>query len=204
VLLCHRLGTSSALSAGSRRPSLRQVTAHLLGVRIAPLRHLKRTCDESVTPSPDVPAPNFFYCCAPHHMEESTRSHTDLARSIAEAYSPADRAVLLNWVQRVLLVRESDLGAIEKCIQVVRITSELGVTAPLLTHLLTEVRRHCWDDRSSSMRGVIGGAGLGLILSLASPMAGVAAFGGAVAVPVIVLGAGAGALLTAIADELRK
>ena len=149
-----------------------------------------------------MPAPDFFHYFAPH-MEEST-PHTDLARSIVEGYPSAERAVLLNWVQQVLFVRESDLGAVEKCVKVVRITSELGVTTPLLTHLLTEVQRHCWDDRSSSMRGVIGGAGLGLILSLASPMAGVAAFGGAVAVPVIVLGAGAGALLTAIADELRK
>jgi hypothetical protein len=54
------------------------------------------------------------------------------------------------------------------------------------------------------MRGVLGGAGVGLLAFLASPMAGLAAFGGAIAVPVILLGAGAGAVLMAIVDDINR
>ena len=121
---------------------------------------------------------------------------------IINAYPETERQLLLNWAQQVLMVRSSNLSVVQKVKRIAQVTNELGMTKPLLTHLAAEIQRVAWTQRSKAMRGVIGGAGIGLIASIATPMAGVAAFGGAIAVPVILLGAGAGAVLMAIVDEL--
>ena len=121
---------------------------------------------------------------------------------IINAYPETERQLLLNWAQQVLMVRSSNLSVVQKVKRIAQVTNELGMTKPLLAHLAAEIQRVAWTQRSKAMRGVIGGAGIGLIASIATPMAGVVAFGGAIAVPVILLGAGAGAVLMAIVDEL--
>ena len=126
-----------------------------------------------------------------------------VAVSIIESYPEAERAVLLNWAQQVISIRVSSLSTYQKGRRIVAVTHELGLAKPLLQHVLAEARRVGWTERTSGMRGVIAGATVGLVVSVAAPMAGVAAFGTAVAVPVLVLGAGAGALLAAIVEELK-
>ena len=126
-----------------------------------------------------------------------------VAVSIVNSYPEAERAVLLNWAQQVIAIRASNLSAFEKGRRIVTVTRELGLAQPLLAHVLSEIRRVGWTERTPGMRGVIAGAGADLVVSVAAPMAGVAAFGTAVAVPVLVLGAGAGALLAAIVEELK-
>ena len=130
---------------------------------------------------------------------EPTRS---AAVALIKSYPEAERAVLLAWAQQVIAIRASDLGIYEKGRRIVLVTQELGLAKPLLEHLLSEIQRVGWSDRTTTMKGVIAGAGVGLLASVAAPMAGVAAFGTAIAVPVLVLGAGAGALLAAIVEEL--
>lgn len=125
------------------------------------------------------------------------------AVAIVNAYPEAERAVLLVWAQQVITVRASQLSPYQKGKRIVLVTHELGLAKPLLQHVLAEARRIAWTQRTPGMRGVIAGAGAGLLVSVAAPMAGVAAFGTAVAVPVLVLGAGAGALLAAIVEELN-
>ena len=137
-------------------------------------------------------------------MSEEVGATRRTALTIIDAYPEQERGLLLNWARQVLAIRESQVSAAQKVIRIVKVTSELSMTKPLLTHLGREIQRISWDDRSKPMRGVIGGAGIGLVASIAGPMAGVAAFGGAVAVPVILLGAGAGAVLMAIVDELSS
>jgi len=99
-------------------------------------------------------------------------------------------------------IRGSNLFVTQKLFRIAKLTNELGLIKPLLLHLLAEVQRVGWRERSSAMRGVIGGAGAGVVASVAGPMAGVAAFGTAVAVPVLLLGMGGGAILGAIIQEL--
>jgi hypothetical protein len=96
------------------------------------------------------------------------------------------------------------ISAPQRLRRIMQITKELGMAKPLVNHIMEEIKRVSWTDRSKPMRGVIGGAGVGLLASLASPMAGVAAFGSAIAVPVVLLGAGGGAVLMSIVDELSK
>lgn len=126
------------------------------------------------------------------------------ALAIIAAYPEIERQLLLNWARQVLAVRALPISNMQKLRRIARITNDLGMTKPLMTNVAAEIKRVGWTERSKPMRGVIGGAGIGLVLSVASPMAGVAAFGGAIAVPVILLGAGAGAVLMALVDELDK
>lgn len=114
-----------------------------------------------------------------------------------------ERALLLNWAQQMLVIRGSNLLTAKKVYRIARVTHEMGIVGPIFDRLWAEFKRVAWEERSGPMRGVIAGAGIGLVASLSAPMAGVAAFGGAIAVPVIILGAGGGALLMAIVDELN-
>jgi len=103
-----------------------------------------------------------------------------------------------------MAIRAANINFAQKIARITAVTHELGMTKTLLSHFLAEVKRVGWTDRGKGMRGVIGGAGVGIIASIGAPMAGVAAFGGAIAVPVILLSAGAGAVLMAIVEELQK
>jgi hypothetical protein len=134
---------------------------------------------------------------------EAPMSHK-AAVAIVAAYSDEERTVLLNWARQVIAIREGTLPFTQKALRIARLTNELGLTKPLVRHLLVEIRRVGWTERSKGMKGVIGGAGVGLLASVAGPMAGVAAFGSAVAVPVVLLGMGGGALITAIVEELSS
>lgn len=127
-----------------------------------------------------------------------------IAQSLVKAYPQAELLNLLNWSRAVLAIRQTDLPAHKKLLQIGQATKEMGVTKPFLKHFAGELKRIGWDERTKTMRGVIGGAGVGLLASVASPMAGVAAFGGAIAVPVVLLGAGAGAVLMAIVDDIDR
>jgi hypothetical protein len=127
-----------------------------------------------------------------------------IALSLIASYPQNELSSLLNWSRAVLAIRKMDLPAPKKLIQIGRVTREMGVTKPFLKHFAGELKRIGWDERTTTMRGVLGGAGLGLVASIASPMAGVAAFGGAIAVPVVLLGAGAGAVLAALVDEIGR
>jgi len=137
-------------------------------------------------------------------MSEHQSSAKSTALAIIRSASEEERVLLLNWAQQVMAIRASDFNVAQKLARIAAITNELGMTKTLLSHLAAEVQRVAWNERGKAMRGVIGGAGIGLIASIGAPMAGVAAFGGAIAVPVVLLGAGAGALLMAVVDELEK
>ena len=134
---------------------------------------------------------------------ENTKTQ-QIARSLIQSYPEAQRSNLVNWSRAVLAIRKTDWPAHKKMLQIGRVTKDMGVTTPFLKHFAGEAKRIGWDERTKTMRGAIGGAGIGIAASLAGPMAGVAAFGGAVAVPVILLGAGGGALLTAIVDDFGR
>lgn len=137
-------------------------------------------------------------------MSDKVTEPRKTALAIIAAYPNTERELLLSWAQQVLAVRALPISGPQKIFRIARITNDLGMAKPMLAHIFAELKRIGWTDRSRSMRGVIGGAGVGLVASIASPMAGVAAFGGAIAVPVILLGAGAGAVLMAIVNELDK
>lgn len=127
-----------------------------------------------------------------------------VAKALLKAYPEHEQPILFNWARAILAIRHNDLPAHKKLLQIGRVTKDMDVTAPFIKHFGSEIKRVGWDERTRTMRGVIGGAGVGLLASVAGPMAGVAAFGGAIAVPVIFLSAGAGAVLTAIVEDFGR
>ena len=135
-------------------------------------------------------------------LEKNVTRQTAIA--IVNAYPKNERQRLLCWAQQVLAIRSSNLSVKQKIMRIAQVTNELGLAKPLLAHVAAEIQRVAWTERSKPMKGVIGGAGIALIASIAGPMAGVAAFGSAIAVPVVLLGAGAGAVLMAIVDEISS
>jgi hypothetical protein len=137
-------------------------------------------------------------------VSDDTVSIRKTAVALVSSASEQERVILLNWAQQMLAIRDSNLPTAKKVVRIVQVTRELGIAGPFFDRLWGEFKRIAWVERSGPMRGVIAGAGVGLLASIAGPMAGVAAFGGAVAVPVIILGAGGGALLMAIVDELTN
>lgn len=111
------------------------------------------------------------------------------AVALVNGSTELERKLLLSWAQQMLAIRDSDLPVSRKVVRIFKVTKESGMVGPVAERLWVEFKRVSWVERSQAMRGVIGGAGVGLLASIAGPMAGVAAFGGAVAVPVIILGA---------------
>ena len=138
------------------------------------------------------------------YISDQETSSREIAKTIIARYSDSERDLLLKWAQEILAIRNMSISKHEKMRRIFLITKEIGIIKPSLAHVIDELKRVAWTERSKPMRGVIGGAGVGLLASVASPVAGVAAFGGAIAVPVVLLGAGAGAVLMAIVDELGK
>jgi hypothetical protein len=126
------------------------------------------------------------------------------ALAIIQSASDEERAVLLNWAQQVMAIRASNMTTVQKLARLVAVTQELGMTNLLLRRVLDGVQGVLWTNRGNRMRGVIAGTAVGVIASIGGPMAGIAAFGGAIAVPVVLLGAGAGAILAAVVDELQR
>ena len=137
-------------------------------------------------------------------MSEEHGNVKKTAIALVSSVSEQERVILLNWAQQMLAIRDSSLPAAKKVYRIAMVTKELGVTGPIFDRLWGEFKRVAWEERSGPMRGVIAGAGVGLLATFSAPMAGVAAFGGAIAVPVIILGAGGGALLMAIIEELTE
>ena len=137
-------------------------------------------------------------------MKNENEASRSTVIAILNTASQLERDILLNWAQQMLMIRESNLPPKQKITRSVEVTKELGATGPVFQHFWKMFINLVWSDRSGPMKGLIGGAGIGLVATLAGPMAGVAAFGGAIAVPVIVLGAGGGTLLMTIIEELTR
>lgn len=134
-----------------------------------------------------------------------------LAEYLVKAMPDEKRETLILWAHAVSAIQKTDWSWRKKLLQISRVTTEMGISQDYILRYAQELKRIGWDERSKSMRGLVGGLGIGLFLSISGPMAGLAAFGGAVAVPVILLsglaGAGIGAVINdgpAIIEELRR
>ncbi|MGG7517955.1 hypothetical protein ACQ3G6_08725 [Allorhizobium undicola] len=124
-------------------------------------------------------------------MSEVEDRQQQLAISVIRDATTADREALRVWAGALLDLRNEDLSVTAKAREAVRITSRAKVVWPLLKSISKQLRKHGWDNRSTSQRLGIGAAGTALAL-FGPAQAGIAALGGAVAVPLwVVFGAGA-------------
>ena len=95
----------------------------------------------------------------------------------------------------------SNLPASEKAKRAVAVTREAKVIKPIMAIIAKEVRVHGWDKRSSTQRLGMGAAGLTLAV-FGGSTAGIAALGGAVAVPLWAVFGGGAMLVKYLYDEL--
>lgn len=127
-----------------------------------------------------------------------------IAASLVAKIPEQEQQLIAAWAHQVIAIRNGDISVFRKGLRIAQVTKDMGITMPMLRYFGDEAKRVLWTDRGKPMRGVIGGAGVGLVASIGGPMAGVAALGGAVAVPLVLLGAGGGAVLAAFLDERAR
>lgn len=126
-----------------------------------------------------------------HMTEPSPDKQKQLAVLIADNATNEEKEALRTWIEKMLAIKASDLPAKTKATQSIAVTRKSKVLSPSIKLLARELKRLGWDERSLKARVGIAGVGLG-VLTFGSQAAGVAAFGGAIAVPLWVLfGAGA-------------
>jgi hypothetical protein len=124
-------------------------------------------------------------------MSKDEDQQRQLAISVIRDATATDREALKIWAGSLLDLRGREMPVISKAKEAVLITSRAKVIWPLLKTVSKQVKKFGWDNRSVSQRLGIGAAGTALAL-FGPAQAGVAALGGAVAVPLwIVFGAGA-------------
>jgi hypothetical protein len=117
--------------------------------------------------------------------------------------SDAQRLILLEWAERLLDIRGSDISTLEKARGAIRETYRREVVLALLTTSASSLKDLAWDDRSWSARLGIGAATV-TAAAVGRQGAGIAALGSAVGVPLwIVFGAG-GSFAGMLIDELSR
>ena len=109
---------------------------------------------------------------------------------IAADVSPTEKVALKSWLGALLSLREEKLPWHKKAKRALSATRDSRVLGHLIKRIGTSVKRHGWDQRSSTQRLGIGVAAVSVTL-FGGANAGIAALGGAVGVPLwIVFGAG--------------
>lgn len=135
-------------------------------------------------------------------MTESETKESRLAKSIVDSASPEQREALLAWAVELKELSKSSLSNIEKVRQAVKSTTSREILAPIFQANLKRTKEILWSERNFTQRFFIIGITIGT-LGFSGKMAGLAAFGRAIAVPIwLVLGLG-GMFLGAIIDLLQ-
>jgi hypothetical protein len=147
-----------------------------------------------------------------------------LARRIAKSATDAEKVLLISWLESLLAIKHSNLGAMKKGKQALEVTAGSKVIFPILKTIaletglsqfdakdikfssLGDVRKYLqkvWADRSLPAKMGISVGTLALIF-FGSQGAGIAALGSAIAVPLwIVFGAGA-TFATVLYEEIKR
>ncbi len=124
-------------------------------------------------------------------MDKEDFSHKQVAIQIADLASADEREVLRSWVQSSLNIVSSDISSLAKLKSVIKITASNKVLWPTIKVISRAIKRYGWDNRSAKMRRFYA-AGALTLATVGGQSAGIAALGGAIAVPLwVVFGAGA-------------
>ena len=114
-----------------------------------------------------------------------------LIRALDRQLDDDERRALIDWAARLLEIRASDLPPLNKARTALDATYRAEVVVPILAGAGGALKDLVWDDRSWGARLGLGATAV-TAAALGGQGAGVAALGGAVAIPLwIVLGAGA-------------
>ena len=131
---------------------------------------------------------------------ESKRS---LALALIQDTRPTDLVPIQIWAEGLLLIAQTDQSRFKKARSAIDLTLASKVVWPFVKLAAAKVKKVGWDERTSSARLGLVGAGAGLAL-FGGQGAGIAALGTAIGVPLwIVLGAGA-SFAGVLVDEIKR
>ncbi|ANN55976.1 hypothetical protein A9174_03805 [Mesorhizobium loti NZP2037] len=123
-------------------------------------------------------------------MIEQQDYQKQLAVRIAENATPGQSRALRTLVVKLLDLRQSDLSVYQKARAAMSATIKSKTIWPVLKIIAFETKKHGWDKRTATQRFGLSAAVVGVAM-FGGANAGIAALGGAVAVPLwVVLGAG--------------
>lgn len=136
-------------------------------------------------------------------MPKDHTRENNLARSMVESASPEQRDALLSWAIELQSIRRSSLNAVTKAQRAVKATTQKAVLAPLVKANLKQTKEMLWGNRGWPARLALVGVTVGT-LGFSGKVAGLAAFGRAIGVPIWFVLAASGALLGALIQELQQ
>jgi hypothetical protein len=124
------------------------------------------------------------------HQIEPDSKQKQLAVQIAQKASPDENTALRTWAHGLLALRDKQVSVLTKGKEAISLTIKSKVAWTLIKMMAKEIKKHGWDDRSSTTKVGLAGAAVGLTF-FPGAGAGIAALGGAVGVPLwVVLGGG--------------
>lgn len=124
-------------------------------------------------------------------VRSESNSQRQLAAKIAASANTEEKEAMRLWIDRLLVVRASELSNLQKAKLALAVTSESKVVLPTVKIIGREAKRLAWDERSIKARFGIGGTVLAAAV-FGGEGAGIAALGTAVGVPLwVIFGAGA-------------
>lgn len=137
-------------------------------------------------------------------MGEIEERNSQVAVRVASMATDAQGEALRVWLVSLLELRDRDMPKLLKGKEAIAITAKSKVIWPLVSIMGKEIKRLGWDERTSSQRWGLGGAGAGLAL-FGGQGAGIAALGTAIGVPLwVVLGASSMFARTVLGELVKK
>ncbi|MBY5891751.1 hypothetical protein ACC684_37125 [Rhizobium ruizarguesonis] len=135
-------------------------------------------------------------------MDDSD-SHKQLAITIAGSASRAEADALRDWARLLIDLKDENISATAKARKAISLTASSKVILPAMKIISAQVKKHGWDNRTSTQRlGIAAAAGAFTLFPGAN--AGIAALGGAVGVPLWMVFGGGSMFLKVLYDELTK
>jgi hypothetical protein len=126
-----------------------------------------------------------------HVVDKEVSSQQQIAIRIAESATQIEREAMKVWLRGLLDIRSSNISSLAKAKKALGITVANKVLWPMIKLIYREIKRYAWDNRSAKVRRSYAGVALALA-TVGGQSAGIAAMGGAIAVPLwVVFGAGA-------------
>ena len=131
------------------------------------------------------------------------QEHRGVARAVVSELDPAQREILADYTNKLILLRETDLPTQTKVLDSIDLTADRQVLGVLTKGSGRLLAKHAWKDRSWAARIGLSAAAIASILT-AGQGAGIALLGTAIGVPLwVVFGAG-GAFAGVLLDEIER
>ncbi|RFB99330.1 hypothetical protein B5K11_02530 [Rhizobium leguminosarum bv. trifolii] len=134
---------------------------------------------------------------------EDNDSQKQLAISIAGSVTRTEADALRDWARLLIGLKDEKMSITAKARKAISLTASSNVILPAIRIISAQLKKHGWDNRTSTQRiGIAAAAGAVALFPGAN--AGIAALGGAVGVPLWMVFGGGSMFLKVLYDELTK